>query len=106
MSGEVVRLNRSLYGFKQAPRSWYRHLIIHIKSLSFKQRLVNAQQYILRLAEDGELPISAIVRVDDIFAVSLKSRCDGLCEDLNRSFPFIRCFLRQLRWYKRRVPLF
>ena len=35
MSGRVVRLNRSLYGLRQASRTWHNHLIVRMKSLGF-----------------------------------------------------------------------
>ena len=34
-----MRLNRSLYGLKHASRSWHRHLVTRLKSLSFEQSL-------------------------------------------------------------------
>ena len=37
LSGKVVRLNKSLYGLKQASRMWHAHLITCLKSLGFEQ---------------------------------------------------------------------
>ena len=42
LSGRVVRLNRSLYGLKQASRSWHSHLLVRLKSLGFEQSLAGA----------------------------------------------------------------
>ena len=42
---------------------------------------------VFRLIEDGRLAITAVVHVDDIFAVGQKERCDRLCVDLNRTIP-------------------
>ena len=33
------------------------------------------------------MAITPVVRVDDIFAVGQKKRCDRLCVDLNRTIP-------------------
>ena len=35
LSGKVVRLNKSLYGLKQASRSWHAHLTTCLKILGF-----------------------------------------------------------------------
>ena len=39
------------------------------------------------LIENGRVTITAVVHVDDIFAVGQKERCDRLCVDLNRTIP-------------------
>ena len=36
MSIKVVRLNHSLYGLKQASRSWHNQFLLHMKSLGFE----------------------------------------------------------------------
>ena len=95
MSGKIVRLNRSLYGLKQASRSWHNHLITHTKSLGFEQNLADA--CVLRLVESGSVSIVTVEHVDDIFGVALKTRCDQFCEDLNRLVPINN--LGELRWY-------
>ena len=95
MSGKVVRLNRSLYGLKQASRSWHNHLLSHMKSLGFEQSLADA--CVLRLVESGTFSIVTVVHVGDIFAVGRKARCDQFCEDLNRLVPINK--LGELRWY-------
>ena len=95
MSGKIVRLNRSLYGLKQASRSWHNHLLSHMKSLGFEQSLADA--CVLRLVESGTVSIVTVVHVDDIFAVGRKARCDQFCEDLNRLVPINN--LGELRWY-------
>ena len=81
LSGRVVRLNRSLYGLKQASRSWQNHLVVRLKSLGFEQSLADA--CVFRLIEAGSVAVIAVVCVDDIFAVGRKERCDRFCEDLN-----------------------
>ena len=68
LSGRVVRLNRSLYGLKQASRSWHSHLVIRLKSLGFEQNLTDA--CVFRLIDSGSVSINAVVHVDDIFTVA------------------------------------
>ena len=67
LSGKVVRLNKSLYGLKQASRSWHAHLTTCLKTLGFQQCLADA--CVFRLVEEGRAAIIAVVHVDDIFAV-------------------------------------
>ena len=85
LSGKVVRLNKSLYGLKQASRTWHAHLTTCLKILGFEQCMTDV--CVFRLIEDGRLAITAVVHVDDIFAVGQKERCDRLCVDLNRTIP-------------------
>ena len=49
------------------------------------------------LVEEGRIAIIAVVHVDDIFAVGLKSRCNVFREKLNRMVPVKN--LGELRWY-------
>ena len=85
MSGKILRLNRSLYGLKQASRWWHNHLVTHMKSLGFEQ--CPADACVMRLIESGSVIIVTILHVDGIFAVGRKSRCDQFCDDLNRLVP-------------------
>ena len=95
LSGKVVRLNKSLYGLKQASRSWYAHLTTCLNTLGFQQCLADA--CVFRLVEEGRIAIIAVVHVDDIFAVGLKSRCDVFRDELNRTVSVKN--LGELRWY-------
>ena len=95
LSGKVVRLNKSLYGLKQASRSWHAHLTTCLNTLGFQQCLADA--CVFRLVEEGRIAIIAVVHVDDIFAVGLKSRCDLFRDELNQMVPVKN--LGELRWY-------
>ena len=95
LSGKVVRLNKSLYGLKQASRSWHAHLTTCWKSLGFQRCLADA--CVSGLVEEGRVAIIAVVHVDDIFAVGLKSRCDAFRDELNQMVPVKN--LGELRWY-------
>ena len=95
LSGKVVWLNKSLYGLKQTSRTWHAHLTTCLKRLGFEQCM--ADVCIFRLIENGRVAITAVVHVDDIFAVGKKKRCDRLCADLNRTIPVKN--LGDLKWY-------
>ena len=95
MSGKIVRLNKSLYGLKQASRTWHAHLTTCLLRLGFEQCLTDV--CVFRMIEDGRVTITAVVHVDDIFAVGQKERCDRLCVDLNRTIPVKN--LGELKWY-------
>ena len=73
LPGKMVRLKKSLYGLKQASRLWHAHLTTCLKTLCFQQCL--ADSCVFHLVEEGRVTIIAVVHVDDIFAVGLKSRC-------------------------------
>ena len=95
LSGKIVELNKNLYGLKQASRSWHAHLTTCLKILNFQQCLADA--CVFRLVEEGRVAIIAVVHVDEIFAVRLKSRCDVFRDDLNRTVLVKN--LGELRWY-------
>lgn len=80
-----MNLNRSLYGLKQALLSWHNHLMVRMTSLGFQQCTAGA--CVMRLVEGERVSIVTAVHVDDMFAVGIKSRCDQLCEDVNRLVP-------------------
>ena len=52
---------------------------------------------VFRLAEEGRVAIIAVVHVDDIFAIGLKSRCNVFRDELNRMVPVKN--LGGLRWF-------
>ena len=95
LSGKVFRLNKSVYGLKQASRTCHAHLTTCLKRLGFEQCM--ADVCVFRLIEDRRVAITAVVHVDDIFAVRQKERCDRLCVDLNRTIPVKN--LGDLKWY-------
>ena len=83
LSGKVVRLNKRLYGLTHASRTWHAHLMVCLKSPCFEKCMTDV--CVFRLIEDRRVVITAVVHVDDIFAVGRKERCDRLCMDLNRT---------------------
>ena len=95
LSGKVVRLRRSLYGLKQASRTWHYHLVRGMEALGFEQ--CEADAYVMLLVEDGGVSVVVVVRVDDIFAIGRKSRCDKFGDDLDAYVPITN--IGKLRWY-------
>ena len=95
LSGKVVRLNTSLYGLKQASRTWHAHLTTCLQRLGFEQCVTDV--CVFYLIEDGRVAITVDIHVDDIFPVGQKERCDRLCADLNRAIPVKN--LGELKWY-------
>ena len=91
----IETLNRSLYGLKQASRSWHNHLVTHTKSLGFEQSPADA--CVMLSIESGSVFIVTVVNVDNSSAVGVQSRCDQFCEDLNRLVPINNPV--ELRWY-------
>ena len=85
LPGKIVRLNKSLYRLKQASRSLHAHLTTYLKTLGFQQCLADA--CVFRLVEEECVAIIAVVHVDDIFAIGLKSRCEVFRDELNRMVP-------------------
>ena len=95
LSGKIVRINKSLYGLKQASRQWHAYLTRYRLTLGFLPCLADA--CIFRLMEDGRVVMIIMVHVDDIFAVGEKTRCDQCGRDLNQMVPVKN--LGELRWY-------
>ena len=95
LSGKVVRLRRSLYGLKQASRTWQYHLVRGMKALGFEQ--CEADACVMRLVDNGGVSVVVVVHVDDIFVIGRKSRCDKFGDDLDACVPITN--LGVLRWY-------
>ena len=74
LSGMIVKLNKSLYGLKQASRQWHARLTRCLFFLEFLKCLGDA--CVFRLMEEGRVVMVIVVRVDDIFAVGERERCD------------------------------
>ena len=94
-SGHVVRLNKSLYGLKQAGREWNALLSATLKGLGFTQHL--ADPCIFRLMEGSSVKVILAVHVDDMIVVRTKKDCDHLRDLLSKSFPTKN--LGELNWY-------
>ena len=95
LPGKVVKLARSVYGLKQASRTWHNHFVRGMRSLGFKQCAADA--CVMRLVEDGVVSMVVVVHVDGIFSIGRKSRCDQFGRDLNQYIPTTN--LGELRLY-------
>lgn len=95
LSGKVVKLNKSLYGLRQASRQWFRMLKSILLALGFEQ--CKADAGVFRLIDGGKIGVVLVFHVDDIFVIGEKERCDQFAEDLNKSVPTKN--LGELRWY-------
>ena len=95
LSRKVVKQGRSLYGLKQASRTWHNHLARGMRSLGFEQCAADA--CVIRLVEDDMVSMLVVVHVDDIFSIGRKSRCDQFGRDFNQYVPITN--LGELRLY-------
>ena len=95
LSGNVVKLARSLYGLKQASRTWHDHLVRAMRCLGFEQ--CAAGGCVMRLVENGTVSMVVVVHVDDIFSVGRKNRCGQFGRDLIQYVPITN--LGELRLY-------
>ncbi|CAB1112502.1 unnamed protein product [Ectocarpus sp. CCAP 1310/34] len=95
LSGMIVKLNKSLYGLKQASRQWHSHLARCLICLGFIQCM--ADTCVFRLIEEGRVVVTLVVHVDFIFSIGEEERCDQFGRDLNTMVPVKN--LGDLRWY-------
>lgn len=95
LSGKVVKLDKILYGLRQASRTWHHHLVRGMKSLGFEQSPADA--CVMRLIENGDVSMLVVVHVDDIYSIGRKSRGDQFGRDLNKYVPIDN--LGELRWF-------
>ena len=72
LSGQVVKLSKSLYGLRQESRQWYALLSKCLLALGFVQCL--ADSCVFRLVEAGKVAMFLVVQVDDIIAVGKKKK--------------------------------
>ena len=83
MSRKVARLNKSLYGLKQASRTFYEKLVSDLKTVGFEQSM--SDRCVLRFMMEDD--VMGVIPVDDIlFAVS-KSLAEVVVEALGDSLP-------------------
>ena len=65
LSAMVVKLGRSLYGLRQASRTWHQHFVRGLKCLEFEQCATDA--CVMRLMEKGAIAMVVVVHVETFF---------------------------------------
>ena len=70
MSGKIVRLNKSLYGLRQASRTFNKRLVVDLKRIGFEQCL--SDPCVLRFMMGDEVLGMVVIHVDDILFGGLK----------------------------------
>ena len=83
MSGKVVRLNKSLYGLKQASRTFYKRLVSDLKRIGFELSL--SDPCVLRFMMGDEVMGKVAIHVDDILYAGTKSLAKVVVEALGDS---------------------
>ena len=96
-TGQVVRLDRALYGVKEAGRQWAAHLCKTMVNEHDMER--KSDPCVFRKVVDGVVELIAVVHVDDILVGGGKEACDELHLLLNKKFPTNN--LGEERWYMR-----
>jgi hypothetical protein len=80
----VCKLDKALYGIKQAPRAWYSRLNTKLQQLGFQSTKADTSLFIYR--KNG-VSIFLLIYVDDIIVASSSSAAvDALLQDLRGEF--------------------
>ena len=78
--GYCLKLDKSLYGLKQAPRNWNKNIVEYIKSIGFKQCILDNCLFVKKVGEETYL-IS--LYVDDILIAGSNV---SVIEDIKQEF--------------------
>ena len=104
MSGKVVRLGKSLYGLRQASRTFNKRLVQDLKTIGFEQCLTDP--CVLRFMMGDEVIGMIVIHVDDILYAGLKRLAEYLLQELGNLLPtknlgevnfFLSCAFRRDR---------
>ena len=85
MSGKIVRLNKSLYGLRQASRTFNKRLVVDLKRIGFEQCL--SDPCVLRFMMGDEVLGMVVIHVDDILFGGLKRIGEFVVQALGDSLP-------------------
>lgn len=84
-SEQVVRLDRSAYGFKQAGRCWHSLLVRQLEGFGL-ERCQRDPFVFCMIGKNGKMKMVLGVSVDDMIVASSSANCDHLDEHLNQRF--------------------
>ena len=85
-AGKVVKLDRALYGIKQAERQWSAVLCQPLEEEHGMEQC-RADPCVYRKIVEGVVKLILVVHVDDILVSGEKEACDDLHHTLNGNFP-------------------
>ena len=85
-SGQVLRLEKSLYGLRQAPKLWYQHLARTLETIIFNRF---RSSDCLFISSDPKRPVYLLVYVDDIMVVGPKPSFLAVKKNLSSIFKTI-----------------
>ena len=85
-TGKVVKLDRALYGIKQAKRQWSPVLCQPLEDEHGMEQC-RADPCVYRKIVEGVVKLILVVHVDDILVSGEKEACDELHHTLNVNFP-------------------
>ena len=81
-NGQYVRLRRSLYGLRQAPKLWYAHLARALKGIG----LIEAASTNCLFKSTGATPVFVLVYVDDLLIVGAPKGVAQVKAELAKKF--------------------
>lgn len=82
LSGRIVRLLKSLYGLRQAPKLWYKYLFEKLKKLGFIRSSTSDCLFLLSARDDVVL----LVYVDDVLLFGLGEDVERVSKRLSEIF--------------------
>ena len=85
-TGKVVKLDRALYGIKQAGRQWSAVLCQTLVDEHGMEQC-RADPCVYKNIVEGVVQLILVVHVDDILVSGEKEACDELHHTLNENFP-------------------